>query len=143
MWLGHKLNCKHLGADLAQDTFLRILGARVPMDLREPRAYLTTIAKGLLSNYRQRRKLEQAYLDALALMPEPSQPSPEERLIVVETLIEIDRILDGLPGKAKQAFLMSQLDGLSYAEIGARLSLSLSTIKRHMVLAFRQCLVAL
>ena len=47
-WLGHKLNCRNLGAELAQDTFLRLLAARLPQDLREPRAYLTAVAKGLM-----------------------------------------------------------------------------------------------
>lgn len=141
-WLGHRLQCKNLGADLAQDTFTRILGAGKPLDLREPRAYLTTIAKGLISTYLQRKKLEQAYLDALSLTPEDSYPSPEERMLVLEVLNEIDRVLDGLPNKVRQTFLLSQLDGLVYEEIGVQLNISLSTVKRHMVLAFRHCLVA-
>jgi RNA polymerase sigma-70 factor (ECF subfamily) len=142
-WLSHKLNCRNLGADLAHDTFLRVLTARLPQDLREPRAYLTTIAKGLLNTHLRRRKLEQAYLEALLTLPEPVQPSPEERLAVLETLAEIDGILDRLPAKAKQVFLLAQLDGLSYADICALLNLSLSTVKRHMVLAFQRCLAAL
>lgn len=142
-WLSHKLHCKNLGADLAQDTFLRILGNRLPPDLREPRAYLSTVARGLLNNHLRRKKLEEAYLDALMTHPEPIQSSPEERLQVLETLAEIDRILDRLPPKARQVFLLAQLDGLAYADIGALLDLSLSTVKRHMVLAFRHCLAAL
>lgn len=142
-WLGHKLNCRNLGAELAQDTFLRILTARLPQDLREPRAYLTTIAKGLLNSHLRRKKLEQAYLEALAVLPEAVQPSPEDRLAVLETLTEIDGILDKLPSKAKQVFLLAQLDGLCYADICALMNLSLSTVKRHMVLAFRRCLAAL
>ncbi|OWY29118.1 sigma-70 family RNA polymerase sigma factor [Herbaspirillum robiniae] len=142
-WLSHKLHCKNLGADLAHDTFLRILGSRLPADLREPRAYLTTIAKGLLNSHLRRKKLEEAYLDALAAIPEPVQPSAEERLVVLETLGEIDRILDSLPAKARQVFLLAQLDGLPYADICALLDISLSTVKRHMVLAFRHCLAAL
>lgn len=142
-WLSHKLNCKKLGADLAQDTFLRILTARLPHDLREPRAYLTVVAKGLLNSHLRRRQLEQAYLDALAELPEPVQPSPEDRLCVLETLTEIDAILDRMPYKVRQVFLLAQLDGLCYADICALLNLSLSTVKRHMVLALRRCLVAL
>ena len=142
-WLGHKLNCRNLGADLAQDTFVRLLGARLPPDLREPRAYLTAVAKGLLISHLRRRKLEQAYLEALGTLPEAVQPSPEDRLAVLETLAEIDAILDKLPSKAKQVFLLAQLDGMCYADICALLNLSLSTVKRHMVLAFRRCLAAL
>lgn len=142
-WLSHKLDCRNLGADLAHDTFVRLLTARLPEDLREPRAYLTAIAKGLLVTHLRRKKLEQAYLAALATLPEPAQPSPEERMAVLQTLTEIDGILDRLPGKAKQVFLLAQLDGLRYAEICALLDLSLSTVKRHMVLAFRRLLVSL
>jgi RNA polymerase sigma-70 factor (ECF subfamily) len=97
----------------------------------------------LLISHLRRRKLEQAYLAALAALPEPSHPSPEERLAVLQTLAEIDGVLDRLPGKVRQVFLLAQLDGLCYAEIAALLNLSLSTVKRHMVLAFRRCLVSL
>ncbi|MBV7536846.1 sigma-70 family RNA polymerase sigma factor [Duganella sp. sic0402] len=142
-WLSRKLHCRSLGADLAHDTFLRILGSRLPLDLREPRAYLTTIAKGLLNNHLRRQQLELAYLEALAGMPEPAQPSPEERLAVLETLSEIDRILDRLPAKARQVLLLAQLDGLSYDEIAKLLEISLSTVKRHMLLALQRCLKAL
>lgn len=142
-WLSHKLHCRNLGADLAQETFVRLLGNSLPDDLREPRAYLTTIAKGLLNSHLRRKKLEEAYLDALATMPEPTQPSVEERMMVLEALGEIDGILDSLPTKVKQVFLLAQLDDLPYADICALLNLSLSTVKRHMVLAFRHCLAVL
>lgn len=142
-WLGRKLHCRSLGADLAHDTFLRILSTRLPLDLREPRAYLTTIAKGLLNNHLRRQQLELAYLEALATAPEAVQPSPEDRLAVLETLTEIDRILDRLPAKTRQVFMLAQLDGLGYADIATLLDISLSTVKRHMVQAFQRCLKAL
>ncbi|WP_244913024.1 sigma factor [Methylophaga nitratireducenticrescens] len=47
-WLRSKLGCSHQADDLAQDTFTRILAARKQTQINEPRAYLTTIAKGLL-----------------------------------------------------------------------------------------------
>lgn len=63
--------------DLAQDTFARILTARDTDVIREPRAYLTTIAARLTAQYFRRLALERAYLDALAGMPEETAPSPE------------------------------------------------------------------
>ena len=59
--------------------------------------------------------------------------------MVLETLVEIDRRLDGLPAAAKQAFLLAQLEGLSHAEIAAELSISVSTVKRHLVKAAMRC----
>jgi len=139
-WLRRKLACRDDAAELAQDTFMRLLTAREPVAIREPRAYLTTIASGLVINHRQRARLEQAYLDALLVTAETARPSPEERLIVLQALTEIDRALQALPAKARQVFLLSQLDGMIYTDIALHLDISLSTVKRHMVLAFRQCL---
>ncbi|WP_373986878.1 sigma-70 family RNA polymerase sigma factor [Duganella sp. BuS-21] len=142
-WLWAKLGNAHDADDLAQDTFTRILGRSDLAALSEPRAYLTTVAKGVLVNWYQRQSLERAYLEALAALPEPTAVSPEQRLLVLETLHEIDAMLDALPSKVKQAFLMSQLDGMGYADIALHLGLSLITIKRYMKQAFLQCLLVM
>ncbi|ASC65939.1 sigma-70 family RNA polymerase sigma factor [Achromobacter denitrificans] len=142
-WLRAKLGNTFDAADLAQDTFVRVLRHRHELDaLREPRAYLTTIAKRLLMNHHRRRSVEQAYLEALALMPEPLAPSVEQRLIILEALQEIDEMLAGLSLPARQAFLMAQLEGLSHGEIAARLNVSLRSVHRYIAKGFEQCIMA-
>ncbi|RML82115.1 hypothetical protein APX70_06966, partial [Pseudomonas syringae pv. maculicola] len=42
--LRRRLGCPHSAADLAQDTFVKVLGARDTAQIIEPRAFLTTIA---------------------------------------------------------------------------------------------------
>ena len=139
-WLRGKLGCAHSAADLAQDTFVRILGKRETLaEVREPRAYLTTVARSLLIDSYRRAAIERAYLDALASLPEQQMPSPEERLLLLETLVRIDVMLDGLSPKARQAFLLSRLDGLPYAEIAAQLGVSLSSVEKYMAQAVRHC----
>jgi RNA polymerase sigma-19 factor, ECF subfamily len=142
-WLRRKLGCADNAADLAHDTFLRILQKREPQILREPRAYLTTIARGLVINLWQRQALERVYLEELALLPESEAPSEESRLLIFEALLQIESLLRTLPPAVRSAFLLSQLDGLGYAEIADRLGISTRTVKRHMVVAFEQCLQAL
>lgn len=140
-WLRGRLGNSADAADLAQDTFVRILGARDILPLREPRAYLTRIARHLLIDHHRRHSLELAYLDALALLPEVVAPSPEQRHIILETLHEIDAMLDGLPAKARSAFLLAQLEGLTYADIAQRLQVSERTVKRYMAQALQQCIL--
>lgn len=142
-WLGFKLGNASDAADLAHDTFLRLLGRSDIDTLREPRALLTTVAKGLLVNRFQRQALERAYLEALAALPAPLAISPEQRLLILETLHDIDAMLDALPPRVRHAFLLAQLDGLGYAEIAVRLGVSLITVKRYMKQAFLQCLLAM
>ena len=147
-WLRKKLGNAFDAADLAQDTFVRLLAApddtpekQGDWQLREPRAYLTLIAKRLLANLYRRRSLEQAYLEALGAMPEPMAPSPEQQAIILETLQEIDALLDGLAPRVRQAFLMAQLEGLGYAEIALKLSVSERTVKRYMAEAMARCIL--
>lgn len=138
-WLFKRLECHHQAADLAQDTFLRLLGRDTLNGLREPRAFLATVAKGLVVDHYRRLSLERAWLDSLAALPEPEAPSAEARVLVLETLVEIDRMLDGLKPKVRSAFLLSQLDGLTYPQIAEQLGISLSSVQQYMSQAFGHC----
>jgi RNA polymerase sigma-70 factor (ECF subfamily) len=120
-WLRKKLGDVHQAADLAQDTFMRLLARDEPVQAREPRAFLTTVAQRVLANHYRRQQLERAYLEALA---------------------EIDRMLDGLPAPVRRAFLMAQLDGMKQADIARALGLSLTTVKRYLVQAGMHCFFA-
>lgn len=140
-WLRRRLGNIDHAADIAQDTFVRVLLKSAIEVIEEPRAYLTVIAKGLVANAHRRDALERTYLETLALVPEALAPSQEYRAMLLETLFEIDAMLDRLPAKARSTFLLSQLEGLTYAEIAERLDISVRTVKRHMVLGFEQCLM--
>lgn len=140
-WLCRRLGCIHNANDLAQDTFLRVLRRPSTLDeVREPRAWLTTVAQGLVVDHVRRRQLERAYIDAIACLPEPEVPGPEARLLILDTLARIDALLDGLPAKVRSAFLLSRLEGLSYPEIAGRLGVSLSSVEKYMASALRHCL---
>ena len=141
--LRRKLGDAEQAADLAQDTFIRLLNLDQQPEIREPRAYLSTIARGLVADMFRRRSLEQAYLEALAARPQATAISPEQRMLVLETLMTIDRLLDGLGPRTRDIFLMAQLEGLSYVAIAENLQVSVTTIKKHMIRAMAHCLALL
>lgn len=128
--------------DVASESFLRVMGYRRIQGMQEPRAYLTTVAKSVLMQFWRRRDLERAWVDSLALLPEAFAPSPEERALWLESLERIARALDGLSPKARQAFLLSQLDGLTYAEIATQLGVSSSMVRKYMAQGLQQCMQA-
>lgn len=141
-----KISCSQRSADLAQDTFISLLSGKnryALEEIQEPRAYLTTIAQRILYNFYKRQSLEQAYLEALSNSPQDLNLSVDDRLILLETLQQIDAMLDGLPDNIRRAFLLSQLEGMAYSEIASILKVSQRTIKRYMAQAFEQCLMLL
>jgi RNA polymerase sigma-70 factor (ECF subfamily) len=140
-WLYKKLGCVHQAEDLCHDTFIKLLKKQIQPNLREPRAYLTTIAHGLVVNHWRRRDIEKIYLDTLTTLPEPEALSLEAHAIVIETLMQIDTALKGLPTAVREAFLLSQLEGLTYKSIAMRLYVSERTIKKYMARAMLHCLL--
>ncbi|WP_447595374.1 sigma-70 family RNA polymerase sigma factor [Aquipseudomonas campi] len=140
-WLRQRLNNSADAADLAQDTFVRVLLARTAGTLQEPRHYLATIARGLVIDLYRRRSLEQAYLEALALRPEVYAPSAETRALILDSLLAIDRLLDGLGARTRAIFLAVQLDGLSYEKAAERVGVSVSTVRKHLARGLMHCLL--
>ncbi|BAQ83517.1 RNA polymerase sigma factor [Pseudomonas sp. St29] len=142
-WLRRNVACSQRAEDLSQDTFVRLLGRDELQAPREPRAFLLAIAKGLLFDHFRRAALEQAYLNELMLIPESEHPSPEEQQMILEDLKAIDRLLGKLSSKARMAFLYNRLDGLSHAEIAARLGVSVPRVRQYLAQGIRQCYIAL
>lgn len=142
--LRKRLSNREDAADLAQDTFLRLLRAPVPQDeIREPRRYLATIARGLVTDLFRRRALERAYLEYLAGLPQALSPSAEEQLSIQQALLEVDRMLQGLPPKVREAFVLAQFEELSYPEIAQRLGISLRTVSNYLARALEHCCLAM
>ncbi|WP_081951598.1 sigma-70 family RNA polymerase sigma factor [Pseudomonas cremoricolorata] len=139
-YVQRQLNHRSDAEDTAAETFCQIIAARVdPAAIEQPRAYLATIARRLIFDRYRRRRLEEAYLERLMLLPEALAPSPEQTHLLLEALHAIDSSLAGLPLIVKKAFLLSQLDGLPYAEISQKLGVSERTVGRYMTQALRQC----
>lgn len=139
-WLNRKLGNACDAADLAHDTFVRLISRQPPSFGSEPRALLTHIAKGLVVDRWRRQDVERAYLESIAHLPEAEAPSPETRWLILETLYRIEAMLRNLPARTRQVFLLSQLDGLTYGQIAEQLQVSLITVKRDMRDAFIACL---
>jgi len=138
--LYRQLKCPQDAADLTQDTFIRVLDARQLTQLEEPRAFLSTVARRLLFSFWRRKRLEQSYLDSLALLPECYSPSEEDLALVREALESIDRLLNGLPARVRQIFILSRLEGLTQPLIAQQLNVSLATVERDLRRAFLHCL---
>ena len=144
-WLYRRLGCTSQAADLAQDTFLRLLQAQRKtgdaLDLQRPRAYLATVGRRLVYDHFRRHSLEQAYLDVLARVPEAFALSAEDLWLMRETLQQLDALLDRFKPMVRSVFLLSQLDGLTYVQIAQQLGIRERTVKRHMVSAFEACIL--
>lgn len=142
-WLRRKLGCAHNAADVAHDTFLRIIASRdALLGVEQPRAWLTTTARRLIIDRARRQALEQAYLAEMALLADslPFAPAPDETLMALEALAQIGAALQGISAKAREAFLLHYLDQQTHAAIAAHLGVSVRMVQKYLVQALLACL---
>ena len=140
-WIRSRLNNVEQAQDLTQETFIKVLMKGREHEFNSPTAYLSSIARGLLVDFFRRRTVEQAYLDALEVQPEQHSISAEQHHLIIDTLLQIEKMLDAMSERGRQIFLLAQLDGLSFAEIGRQLNVSVTTVRKHFIRAMTQCLL--
>lgn len=140
-WFKNKLQHHHQSEDLSHEVFYRALKSTYDYkNIKEPKAWLLGIAKHVIIDHWRHQHVEHLYLKALAQLPEEFQPSVEHEICIRETLFQVHKILEKLPPRATQVFLLSQLDGLTYKMICEKLDISEATVKRDMKLAFLACI---
>lgn len=138
-WLKKKLGCSDTAADIAQDTIIKVIYQSDFAKILEPRAYLTTTATRIVIDNVRKQKVEQAYLNAIALHQVDHTPSPEQISLAIASLNEIAAMLQGLPENVYRAFLMYRLDGMRQTEIATELGVSTCMVKQYIARAMLQC----
>jgi RNA polymerase sigma factor (sigma-70 family) len=135
--------------DVVQELWLRLRDLR-PGPISNARAYLFQMANNLvLDRARERRRrsareeswTEQSY----ALAPGPDgevhtvdpAPTPEAQLLQAEEGRALEAAIAGLPEGARRAFCLHKIEGLSHAEVAARLGISRSGVEKHMAVAMK------
>lgn len=142
-WLGQRTRCSDRAADLAQDTFCKLIETRPAEAPRDPRPYLATIARRLLIDDVRRAKVERAFLDSYeALGDGDAAPSPERIVSAVEELMVVVRALETLPERVRRGYLLARIEGLGHAEIAQRLGVSKSMVKQYVAKGYARCYAA-
>ena len=142
-WLRGRVGNTTDAADLAQDVFLRLLmrpPARDFQNRHQARSYLCKMANGLCINLWHRREIERAWVEALAALPEDSAPSAEHQVMILQALQEVGQMLQSLPDKVAEAFLLGAVCSMTDKEIAERLHVSTRMIRKYMARAMLACM---
>lgn len=141
-WLKGRVGNPFDAADLAQDTFERLLKLGSLVGIENPRAYLCTVAGRLAINHRRRQEIEAACLETLSVLSAQCTITLEQQYLLQQTLCALDELLESLSPKVRQVFLLSKLEDMTYVQIAAEMGISERMVKKHMAQAMLQCLQA-
>lgn len=129
-----------MAADLAQETFLRM--ARLPDGdkVADPAKFLFTVAANLVRDH-HRRNARRVPIDSNLSGEDMAHDAPcaERTLAARQDLEALRAAIDTLPDKTRAVFLAYRVEGLSYRQIGERLSISPRTVEYHLRQALAHC----
>jgi len=123
--------------EAVQETFLAVWLNRAKIDTsRSFDNYLLTIAKNFALKI-VRKSIQQKLLEQkLALLSANNEINTINREVLSEDVEQkLNQIVQQLPNRSKQVFLLRRLEGLSNKEIAQQLGISISTVENHINLA--------
>jgi RNA polymerase sigma factor (sigma-70 family) len=121
--------------DLAQEVYLRLLRVPNPSLVRQPLAYLYRIASNVVYEFHIQHQQDAVTFDSAVveqLAEHPSNIQPDELVARLSLERQLERVLGELPPLQRAILLMQKRDGMSYAEIADKLSLSVHTVEKYL-----------
>ena len=123
--------------DLMQDIYLRLLRVEDHESIRNPQAYLFTVASHVLHQHALRQSATVGSAD-LDVESQPSADAQTDPAAVVETeqaFDELGRSLQKLSPNAYATLILNRCEGLSLGQIGERLGVSRDQVKKYLARA--------
>lgn len=118
---------------------MRLLRVTRPDSIRNPEAYLFTIANHVLHQYALRQATVAQPLDAPESVATAEDSDPASQAEIQQRLEGLDQALSQLSYKAQAALILYRRDGFSLDEVAAKLGVSTAMVKKYLVKAILHC----
>ena len=120
--------------DIVQETYAVLAGLPSVAHIQSPRAYAFQTAQSIILRHLRRARVVRidAIGDATQLDMALDDPSPERQTASRQDLKLALAIINEMPPKRREAFMLRKLEGLSQREIARRMGISESTVEKHI-----------
>lgn len=130
------LKSKEDAEEIVQETFLKIWESRENFWEDYPfESLLFRIAKNAFLNYNRKKVNRTVFEKHFGFFTDFSESSADQYILFQETQSIIETIVNGLPPKRKEIFLMQKVEGLSRQEIASKLGISIITVDSQLLKA--------
>lgn len=128
--------------EIVQIVFVKLWETRTFLKENESlKGYLFIITRNIIFNQKRRNFNEDFYkssiLDAYTEDNINDSCEAEEKMYALELSRFIDALIQSLPERQRECFLLSRVEKMTYREIGERLGISDRTVEVHIVRALK------
>jgi RNA polymerase sigma-70 factor (ECF subfamily) len=140
-YLGARVSSKELAEDLLQQTFLRLVQRANRASIENPWAYIRATASHVLADHYRSSQARQAgkFVEFSEEQHEGRDATPGRWLQTQEQMGQLERALGTLSKQVRRSFILSRVNGHTYAEIGEILSISPRTVEKHVAKGLATC----
>lgn len=138
-YFSKRIRDKTEAEDLVQEVFVRLLQRNRDDPIKRVEQYLFQTAANVLTDRHRRRAvrgLDQAQELTEADLP-LSEASPEDSLIGQETLQHFISVLNKLPERTRDIFVLRVLEGYKLHEISTQMNITERAVQKHMARALK------
>jgi RNA polymerase sigma factor (sigma-70 family) len=128
--------------DLVQEVFLRLMRIERHESIRNPEAYVMTIAAHVLHQHMLRNAAapeSMNTLDVLVDLQVAIESDPEAQIDAQRRLQDLDRALERLAPNLHATFVLHRRDGMTLDEIATILGVSRPMVKKYLAKAVFRC----
>ena len=128
---------KALAEDLVQDVFVRLAQRSESEPLENAEAYLMQTASSVWMDHHRRRKRrgEDQHVEYVEAQHAPEYFSPQRVVEGREAVRRLIDVLNALPERTRQTYVLCKIDGLKRKEVAKRFGVSISAIEKHLMKA--------
>ncbi|AMJ55634.1 MULTISPECIES: RNA polymerase sigma factor [Stenotrophomonas] len=138
-WLRRRLSLRQDVDDVIQETYAILAGMADVSHILQPRAYVYSVAHSVVLQQLRRAQVVSieavAEIDRVAIVGD--EVSPERMASSRQELARIGALIDSLPEKCRQAFVLRRVEGYSQREIAERMQISENTVEKHICKGIR------
>ncbi|MGE4587718.1 MAG: RNA polymerase sigma factor [Mangrovibacterium sp.] len=125
--------------EIVQNAFIRIWENRAQFKEEYPfDAYLFSIARNAFLNYNRKNINRRIFEEHFEIYTELSQESTDQYVLFKETKTIIETLINAMPPKRREIFILQKIEGLSRKEISEKLNISVVTVDSHLLKANKQ-----
>ena len=141
-YLARRLRNPADAPDLAQEVYLRLLRVRRDDEIRNPEAYLLTVANHLVHEHLVKNATAPAAISLNELAVERTMiggDDPGSQADTRQRLDALERALSKVSTKASTVLVLVRRDGFTLDEVAAQLGISRSMVKKYLTAALSHC----
>jgi RNA polymerase sigma-70 factor (ECF subfamily) len=141
-FLRQRLRQTEDAADVAQETYIRLMQYEGSREVQSPSSLLfriaINVARDLARAEQVRHVKDQCPLEELEL--DSGVASPERAVAAAQDLDILFHAIDMLPPKCRQVFLLSRMNDMTYPQIAAHCGISVKMVEKHISHALALCM---